>query len=227
MLARERALEIALAEAGRHVHEEGGPNTGPRVAQYQAATGLAGTGWAWCDAFCDFCFAQSGRPLDELERSAGVERTFELAQQHRWLVADPGRGDLVCFQWDSGALDHIGFVVQSQPDGSIKTVEGNTSGMPGVGRTQGEGDGVFVKIRPRSVCAAFIRVPGDVPAPPAAAGFDAWATWVRGGRKGTRPDVPAKVPDAWWAKLGEERHAHHDPEPPKHARVRPAAARRA
>ena len=57
MLARQRALQIALGEAAKNVHEQGGDNTGPRVRQYQAATSLGGTGWAWCDAFCDFCFA--------------------------------------------------------------------------------------------------------------------------------------------------------------------------
>jgi CHAP domain len=218
MHARELALEMALAEAAKHVHEAGA-NTGPRVKEYQASTSLKGTGWPWCDAFCDFCFSEAGRPLDELERSAGVERTFELAQHKHWLVAEPARGDLVCFQWDSGALDHIGFVVQPLPDGSIKTVEGNTAAMAGTGHAQGEGDGVYVKIRPRKVCAAFIRVPGEVPAPEPADGFDDWAAWVKGGRKGTRPDVPEKVPRAWWAKLAHELHAKHDPHPPHPAHV--------
>ena len=137
MLARERAVQVAPAEAAKHVHEEGGDNTGSRVREYQAVTGLGGTGWAWCDAFCDWCFAEAGRPLVELQRSAGVEVSYELAQRVGWLVSAPARGDLVCFQWDGGALDHIGIVVQPQPDGSVKTVEGNTSPMPGTGRAQG------------------------------------------------------------------------------------------
>ena len=62
--------------------------------------------------------------------------------------------------------------------------------MAGTGHAQGEGDGVYVKIRPRNVCAAFIRVPGNVPDPEPAAGFDDWAGWVKAGRKGKRPDVP-------------------------------------
>jgi len=222
MLARELALETALAEAAKHVHEEGG-NTGSRVRQYQAASSLGGTGWAWCDAFCDFCFADAGRPLDELERSAGVERTFELAQKKHWLVVDPARGDLVCFQWDSGPLDNIGFVLEPLPDGSIKTVEGNTSPMPGTEHAQGEGDGVYVKVRPRRFCAAFIRVPGEVPqayrAGSDTAAYEAWATWVIGGRKTTRPDVPETVPRAWWASLAHQLGATHDVHEPHPARV--------
>ncbi|SRR6266545_3898461 len=215
MLARERALQLALADAGMQVHEIGGDNTGPRIRQYQAATSLKGTGWAWCDAFCDFCFAEAGRPLDELQRSAGVELSYELAKKKGWLVETPARGDLVCFQWDSGPLDHIGFVLQPMPDGSIKTVEGNTSAMAGTGHAQGEGDGVYVKIRPRKVAAAFIRVPGEVPDPQPPDGYEDWAKWFKRGKKGERPNVPAKIPRAWWAKLGEEVKAEHDPHPPK------------
>ncbi len=224
MLARQRALQIALGEAAKNVHEQGGDNTGPRVRQYQAATSLGGTGWAWCDAFCDFCFEEAGRPLAELHRSAGVELSYDLAKQVGWVVSTPAAGDLVCFQWDSGDLDHIGFVVEPQGDGTIKTVEGNTSPVAGTGHAQGEGDGVYVKIRPRNVCAAFIRVPGNVPDPEPAAGFDDWAGWVKAGRKGTRPDVPEKVPADWWAKIGVELKGDHDKAPPPHVANKPKVA---
>ena len=226
MLARERALQLALAEAAMHVHEIGGPNTGPRIREYQSCTSLQGTGWAWCDAFCDFCFEEAGRPLNELQRSAGVQLSYDLAKQRGWIVNQPQRGDLVCFQWDTGALDHIGFVVQPMPDGSIKTVEGNTSPMPGVGHAQGEGDGVYVKIRPRSVCHAFIRVPGDVADPHPPAGYAQWAKWFKGGKKGKRPDVPQTIPRAWWAKLAEEMKGEKDSKPPHrptHLRDKPKA----
>jgi hypothetical protein len=220
MLARERALQLALAEAGKHVHEQGGANTGPRVRQYQAATSLGGTGWAWCDAFVDYCFAEAGRPLNELQRSAGVELSYDLAKQRGWTVSKPARGDLVCFQWDTGPLDHIGFVVQPLADGSVKTVEGNTSPMPGPSAAQGEGDGVYVKVRPRKVIGGFIRVPGTVPDPKPPAGYADWAKWVKAGRKGKRPAVPQQIPRAWWAKLGDELHAKPDPHAPHPAKQR-------
>src|SRR5439155_17061714 len=146
---------------------------------------------------------------NELQRAAGVELSYELARKVGWLVDKPERGDLVCFQWDTGALDHIGFVVEPLADGSVKTVEGNCHADGGTGHAAGEGDGVYLHVRPRRVCAAFIRVPGQVRAPEAAAGYAEWARWCRGGRAGKRPSVPEKVPDAWWAKLGEELHAKH------------------
>ena len=218
MLARERALEIALGEAAMHVHEEGGDNTGPRVIQYQAAAG-GGTHWPWCDAFCDFCFQEAGRPLEELQDSAAVMTSSALRRRRAGSSRRRSAVTSCASSGIAGDFDHIGFVVQPMPDGSIKTVEGNTSAMPGEGHAQGEGDGVFVKIRPRSVCGAFIRVPGNVADPQPKAGFDDWAKWVKGGKKGTRPDVPEKVPQAWWAKLSDDIDAKHDPHPPGHVKT--------
>ena len=51
--------------------------------------------------------------------------------------------------------DHIGIVVEVNPDGSVRTVEGNTVGS--------SGEGVFVLTRSRDECETFIRVPGKVP----------------------------------------------------------------
>jgi hypothetical protein len=70
-------------------------------------------------------------------------------------VRRPARGDIVGIQVDTDEdSDHVGLVLQVLSDGSIRTVEGNTSGVGG--------DGVFVKVRPRSVCLGFLRVPGEV-----------------------------------------------------------------
>lgn len=155
------AVNAALKEAQAHVREEGGNNTGPRVRDYQASTSLTGTGWPWCAAFVNWCFAQAGRPLDELHRSASVGFLQSYASQEGWLVTDPQRGDI--FAYESAAdsdswPDHTGLVLQALPDGSLRTVEGNTSGS-----SIAEGDGVYVKTRPASFAARckYIRVPGD------------------------------------------------------------------
>jgi len=155
------------------------------------------------------------------DHARGTEPWFVLTGD-TLFVGSVGRPDLGGVSAAEDLWQSLRRVLQPLPDGSIKTIEGNTSAMPGEGFAQGEGDGVFVKIRPRKVCAAFIRVPGEVPDPKPAAGFDDWAAWVRGGRKAKRPAVPAKVPAAWWAKLGEgiqpAKHPHaphpaHAPEP--------------
>jgi hypothetical protein len=157
MLARERALRIALAEARAGVVEKR-ENFSKRIQQYQAADSEpAKTGYAWCNSFIDWCFQESGRDLKETNKSAFVPTTAALADKAGWVVKRPARGDVVCFQFDDDAnLDHIGFVLEVNSDGSVRTVEGNTAGDSG-------GEGVFAKTRARALCKLFFRVPGDVP----------------------------------------------------------------
>lgn len=155
MLARERALRIALAEARAGVLEKR-EDFSKRITQYQEADSLPGTRYAWCNSFVVWCYREAGRVLDETQRSASVPTTGSLARAAGWAVRRPARGDLVLFQFDDDTnLDHIGFVLDVNSDGSVRTVEGNTVGDSG-------GEGVFVKTRARSLCELFVRVPGDV-----------------------------------------------------------------
>lgn len=161
MLARERALRIGMAEARAGVVEKR-ENVSRRIKQYQAADSFRpdpDTGYAWCNSFVVWCYAQARRELKETARSAGVQLTAQLAKTAGLKVRKPARGDLVCFQLPpvDPTLDHIGIVVEVLADGSIRTLEGNT---PGDAREQ---DGVFVKVRPREFCKTFIRIPGEVP----------------------------------------------------------------
>jgi hypothetical protein len=166
MLARERALKIALAEARDGVREVGF-NTAKRIRQYQAADSLVhgpkDTGYAWCASFVVWCYREARRELSETGRSASVPATADLARQQGWVVRKPKPGDVVCFQLPIGGLrpvdqtpDHIGIVAEVNADGSIRAVEGNTIGDTG-------GEGVFVKARSRAECETFFRVPGQVP----------------------------------------------------------------
>jgi cell wall-associated NlpC family hydrolase len=42
-------------------------------------------------------------------------------------VDEPLPGDLVVFDWDGGAPDHVGIVIRALPAGGLETVEGNTA----------------------------------------------------------------------------------------------------
>jgi Putative peptidoglycan binding domain/CHAP domain len=165
VLARERALRVALAEARDGVREVSG-NTSKRIREYQAAdsfvAGPKDTGYAWCNSFVVWCYREARRELTETGRSPSVPTTATLARDAGWVVRKPKRGDVVCFQLPVGGLrpvdktpDHIGIVVEVNADGSVRTVEGNTVGS--------SGEGVFVLTRPREECETFIRVPGKVP----------------------------------------------------------------
>lgn len=161
---REKALRIALKEAQQGVREQGGANTGPRVRQYQAQDGYQpanDTGYAWCASFVNACFAWAGRPLVELKRSASVGFLLTYARERGWVVSVPARGDVFCYESASDSdswPDHTGLVLRRNPDGSLRTVEGNTSGT-----SIAEGDGVYVKDRPKWFAdrCAYIRVPGE------------------------------------------------------------------
>jgi hypothetical protein len=157
MLARERALRIALAEARAGVLEKR-ENFSKRIKQYQAADSFKpakDTGYPWCNSFVVWCYQEARRKLTETGFSAGVATTMELGARAGLKVRRPARGDIVGIQVDTDEdSDHVGLVLEVLSDGSIRTVEGNTSGVGG--------DGVFVKVRPRSVCLGFLRVPGEV-----------------------------------------------------------------
>lgn len=165
MLARERALRIALLEARDGVREVGS-NTSKRIKEYQSADSFVAqpkdTGYAWCTSFIVWCYREARRELTETGRSAGVPTTANLAREEGWVVRKPKRGDVVCFQLPIGGLrpvdqtpDHIGIVVEVNSDDSVRSVEGNTVGATG--------EGVFVLTRRPEECETFIRVPGKVP----------------------------------------------------------------
>jgi surface antigen len=57
-------------------------------------------------------------------------------QQGRYFKSNPKRGDIVFFFWPNmGRIAHVGIVESVEPDGSIRTIEGNTNG--GGSRTGG------------------------------------------------------------------------------------------
>ncbi len=66
-------------------------------------------------------------------------------------------GDLVLFRFvrSDPAPHHVGIVRAVTSSGDIKTVEGNTS--PGSGESQGDGGGVYCRLRGRSVVYGFVH----------------------------------------------------------------------
>lgn len=156
---RELALRRAAVEARRGVREQGN-NRGPDVEKYQRADGLhinPDTGYPWCAAFVAWAYEEVGRPLTELQESASVGLMLNAAKQHGWNVAEPKRGDCVCFYWADSHPDwpdHIGIVRYVDPP-NLLTVEGNTGPDGGIGS-----DGVYFRTRPLGAKMAYFRVPG-------------------------------------------------------------------
>lgn len=147
---------IALHEAMRGVREQGGNNKGTDVQAYQAATGLPGTGWAWCAAFVTWCYERAGLVLKDASGFAAVAAMKAWAKRSGyWRAREPGYcapvGSVVVFK-----ISHTGIVIVGG-ENSDQTVEGNTSS--GVRGSQRDGDGVFQRSRDHHAVRGYVVVP--------------------------------------------------------------------
>jgi hypothetical protein len=123
--AGQAVLNFVRAEVG--VSEQPpGSNDGPRIAQYRQATAGAGVG-PWCAYFVSWAAREAGVPLGEQGQGFGrVDDVYAWAQRAGKAIPNgagvlPAPGDLIV--WD----EHIGVVESVGPDGTISTIEGNSS----------------------------------------------------------------------------------------------------
>jgi hypothetical protein len=120
------ALAAAQSQVG--VSEQPpGSNDGPQIAQYRTATAGSGVG-PWCAYFVSWAAAQAGTPVGEAGQGFGsVSALYDWAQRTGRATPagqgmQPAPGDLIV--WGGR---HIGIVESVDPDGSIHTIEGNSS----------------------------------------------------------------------------------------------------
>jgi hypothetical protein len=142
----QQALQIAQGEVGV-TEQPPGSNDSPRIAQYRQATAGSGIG-PWCAYFVSWAAQQAGTPLGEVGQGFGsVSALGSWAQRTgRWSPAAAGQppqpGDLIV--WGG---QHVGIVESVDPDGSIHTIEGNSSTAV-TRRTHGpDGDGATGYVR--------------------------------------------------------------------------------
>ena len=116
-----RAAESEVGQA----EQPPGSNDSPRIAEYRTAVAGAGVG-PWCAQFVSWCAKQAGTPLGEAGQGfQSVEAIAAWAQRTgRWSPGGsmPQPGDLIV--WGG---EHVGLVESVDPDGSIHTIEGNSS----------------------------------------------------------------------------------------------------
>jgi hypothetical protein len=110
--------EVGVAE------QPPGSNDSPRIAQYRQATAGSGVG-PWCAYFVSWAARQAGVPIGDSGQGFGrVDDVFAWAQKAGKALpagSTPAPGDLIV--WD----EHIGVVESVDPDGTIHTIEGNSS----------------------------------------------------------------------------------------------------
>jgi len=134
-----------------------GSNSGAQVVQYQRATNVPGTGWPWCMAFVSWCCREAQIPLGYRGGYVPAFRNWAAAAGR--LTHNPRRGMAVIFQFDTGAVDHVGIVASVVRDRlgravGVNTYEGNTSNAG----SQSNGGEVCFKYRPIAVCDSFVKL---------------------------------------------------------------------
>ena len=123
--AGSRAVMAARGEIGQ-AEQPPGSNDSPRIAQYRSTVAGAGVG-PWCADFVSWASRQGGFPLgDHGEGFQSVSALYEWAQHSGRAISasagPPQAGDLIV--WGG---EHVGIVESVDADGTIHTIEGNSS----------------------------------------------------------------------------------------------------
>lgn len=141
-MSAERVISIARGELGVTEFPAGSNRT-----KYGAAYGL--DGYSWCVMFLWWCFREAGESMAFFggAKTASCGQLLRFYQGlGRWVKAGYQPGDIVILNF-SGTQDteHCGLVTETHPDGSVTTVEGNTT--PGLEGSQDNGGSVAMKRR--------------------------------------------------------------------------------
>lgn len=122
--AGQAIVKLVRGEVGQ-AEQPPGSNDSPRIAQYRQATAGSGVG-PWCAYFASWAARDAGVPLGDNGQGFGsVADVYAWAQRAGKALpagSTPAPGDLIV--WGSR---HIGIVESVDADGSIHTIEGNSS----------------------------------------------------------------------------------------------------
>lgn len=134
-------VKTAQAEVGQ-VEAPPGSNDSERIAQYRSAVPGGPVG-PWCAYFASWVAKENGKPLgDRGQGFARVDDVYAWAQRTGRALPNgpavqPQPGDLII--WD----EHMGVVESVGADGTITTIEGNSSDSVARRRHGRDGDGAI------------------------------------------------------------------------------------
>ena len=123
--AGQAMVNLARAEIGV-TEQPPGSNDSPRISQFRQATAGAPGPGPWCAYFVSWAARGAGVPIGDAGQGFGrVDDVWAWGQSAGKAIpagsGTPQPGDLIV--WD----EHIGIVESVGADGSIHTVEGNSS----------------------------------------------------------------------------------------------------
>jgi hypothetical protein len=144
-------IRIAASEVGTTEQPPGSNRT-----EYAAEAGHL-NGYAWCATYVVAMFRRAGIKLpNESAYTPTMLNGFFASKAGTRGSKGIAAGDVVFFNFDRGSLpQHVGIVVSVNKDGSLITLEGNTSA--GDAGSQANGGGVFRRIRPAKYVVGFGR----------------------------------------------------------------------
>lgn len=160
---RARAVNWAKSRVGT---TENPPesNRGRYITAWQELSGYPGGGVPWCQCFVNAsAYVGSRKRIKPIWFGGYTVSVVEMADngEHglkRIKLAEARPGDWVYFNFPGGeSVDHVGLFMHDNGDGTIGTIEGNTSA--GESGSQSNGGGVFRRTRPKSYVAAVVRPP--------------------------------------------------------------------
>lgn len=138
-VSAEQLLKLAERQVGISENSAGGGTkfhswymSSPRAKETVARDSGSIAGYAdaaWCDMFVSWVGSQLGMQDTVGVDAYTVAHAKWFASQDRW-GSTPKPGAVVFFDWGRSKnldnIDHVGFVIKDNGDGTIKTVEGNT-----------------------------------------------------------------------------------------------------
>ncbi|MFL5322480.1 MAG: peptidoglycan-binding protein [Myxococcaceae bacterium] len=139
---RQKILQMARSQLG--TLEVG--NNGGGARKYQSYFGRGQE--SWCADFVSWVVSHSGKKLNFAY--CPYLESYMRNSGHWKGKSNPQPGDIVLFDWDqNGVADHVGIVESVNKNGSINTIEGNTTN-PSTGR-----EGVWRRTRYLSQVRGF------------------------------------------------------------------------
>lgn len=126
MATAQDILKIAQAEIG--TKESPANSNNVKYNTWYYGKSVSGSSYPWCAAFVSWVFSKADPSL--IKKSAScMDIGNWFKSNNQWKTSNPQAGDVVFFKYSTNSrwTNHIGIVEQVKPDGTIITIEGNTS----------------------------------------------------------------------------------------------------
>ena len=130
------------------IKEIGTVETGENHTKYGKFTGHDGQ--PWCGSFVMWCANEVKQKMPNVVWTPGGVTAFQgIGAWSNGATAKPKPGDVVFFDFIEGGapVEHVGIVVKDNLDGTVTTIEGNTSPEHKAKGSQANGGEVAQRIR--------------------------------------------------------------------------------